>query len=111
MEEPRPDDPLLAVVSPPRVDRFRELTGISADEPLTPNFSGWSKLVLLGRELDLSPWFVRPCLIVIGYLEDSECPIPLRVNGDPVPSDGLTVVRWVYPLPVDYDVAFPPPNP
>jgi hypothetical protein len=55
----------------------------------------------LGRELDLSTWFTRPCLIVIGFLEDSPTPIPLRVNGRSPASEGLTVVRWVYPLPLD----------
>ncbi|MCH8152111.1 MAG: hypothetical protein IH830_07035 [Planctomycetes bacterium] len=57
----------------------------------------------LGRELDLSAWFTRPCLIIIGYLEDSACPIPLRVDGKAPNSDGLTVVRWIYPLPLVED--------
>lgn len=61
----------------------------------------------LGRELDLSPWFNRPCLIVMGFLKDSACPIPLRVDGRPVSGEGLTVVRWVHPLPVVPSVAFP----
>ncbi|TVQ54444.1 MAG: hypothetical protein EA377_05410 [Phycisphaerales bacterium] len=63
---------------------------------------------LLGRELDLSRWFSRPCIIIIGHLRDSELPIPLRVNqSDQTPeSEGLTIVRWVYPLPVETDLAF-----
>ena len=56
---------------------------------------------LLGRELDLSAWFTRPCLIVIGYLDESATPIPFRVDGEKPPSGGLTVVRWIYPLPLD----------
>ena len=64
--------------------------------------SGPSFARRLGRELDLSAWLNRPCLIIIGYLENSRCPIPLRVDGDePANSDGLTMVRWVYPLPID----------
>jgi hypothetical protein len=55
----------------------------------------------LGRELDLSAWFTRPCLIVIGFLENSQTPVPLRVDGRAPASDGLTVVRWIYPLPLD----------
>ncbi|MEE9131589.1 MAG: hypothetical protein V3T84_16360 [Phycisphaerales bacterium] len=55
---------------------------------------------LLGRELDLSAWLTRPCLIVVGWLPDSQCPIPLRVDGDPPNSSGLTIVRWIYPLPL-----------
>ena len=55
----------------------------------------------LGRELDLSAWFTRPCLIVIGYLENSSTPVPLKVDGKTPHSRGLTVVRWIYPLPLD----------
>jgi hypothetical protein len=62
----------------------------------------------LGRELDLSTWLTRPCLILIGYLENSECPVPLRLNNDdgPPPSDGVTIVRWIYPLSLDEKEAF-----
>ena len=54
----------------------------------------------LGRELDLSAWFTRPTLIIIGYLENSPTPVPLRVDGQAPRSTGLTVLRWVYPLPL-----------
>ena len=66
---------------------------------------------LNGRELDLSGWFTRPCLIVIGYLENTPIPIPLRVNGDEEPpsSEGLTMIRWIYPLPLNPHIAFPEP--
>ena len=66
----------------------------------------------LGRELDLSAWFTRPCLIIIGYLRNSDLPIPLTVNGDPprAERDSLTVVRWIYPLPLDEDIAFRKPE-
>ncbi len=57
----------------------------------------------VGRELDLSVWFTRPCLIVIGYLEDSPTPVPLKVDGETPRSTGLTVVRWIYPLPLDQE--------
>lgn len=62
----------------------------------------------LARELDLSPWFSRPCVIVMGFLPDTASPIPLRVDGsDESPNSvGLTMVRWIYPLPLDEDVAF-----
>jgi len=49
----RPDDPILAVVSPPRVDRLRELAGLAPDDPVTADFAGWSKLVLLTEDLAL----------------------------------------------------------
>lgn len=60
----------------------------------------------IGRELDLSAWFTRPCLIIIGWLKNSELPIPLLADGEPVQSEGLTIVRWIYPLPLREDVAF-----
>ncbi len=55
----------------------------------------------IGREIDLSTWFNRPCIILIGYLENSEIPYPLTINGSKPVSSGLTMVRWIYPLPVD----------
>ena len=55
----------------------------------------------LTRELDLSAWFTRPCLIIIGYLDSSKMPVPLLVDGKTPRSEGLTVVRWIYPLPLD----------
>ena len=62
----------------------------------------------IGRELDLSPWFTRPCVIVMGFLEGVPSPVPLRVDGsdEPPSSTGLTMVRWIYPLPLDEDIAF-----
>jgi aminoglycoside phosphotransferase (APT) family kinase protein len=45
-----PVDPVLAVIAPPKVDRFRALIGVGADEVITGDFSGWSKLVLLTDE-------------------------------------------------------------
>jgi hypothetical protein len=62
----------------------------------------------LGRELDLSAWFTRPCLIIMGTLEDSPMPIPFTVN-DEVPrteEGSRTIVRWIYPLPLVEDIAF-----
>lgn len=55
----------------------------------------------LGRELDLSSWLTSPCLLIIGYLENTPTPVPLTVDGRRPESDGLTVVRWICPLPPD----------
>jgi hypothetical protein len=62
----------------------------------------------LGREMDLSTWFTRPCVIVMGFLEDTPSPVPLRVDGadEPPTSVGLTMVRWIYPLPLSEEIAF-----
>lgn len=61
----------------------------------------------LGRSLDLSQWFTTPCLIVFGYLDSATCPVPIRIDGEEVPSDGLVLVRVVFPLPVDERFAAP----
>lgn len=46
----RPDHPALAVIAPPRLDRFRELLALRPDEEIEADFTGWSKLVLLTEE-------------------------------------------------------------
>lgn len=48
---------------------------------------------------DLSRWFSRPCVIVVGQMENAPSPVPLTLNGDTMGTTGRTVVRWVYPLP------------
>jgi aminoglycoside phosphotransferase (APT) family kinase protein len=45
------DAPVLALIAPPRLARFRELAGIGEDDAIGADFTGWSKLVLLTREL------------------------------------------------------------
>ena len=61
-----------------------------------------------GRELDLSPWLSRPCLIITGFMRDSSLPLPLLVDGEAndVKSSGLTMVRWILPLPQHDPTAF-----
>jgi aminoglycoside phosphotransferase (APT) family kinase protein len=52
MTEPLPvDHPLLAVVAPPRVPALRARLGLTGDDLITANFTGWCKLVLLTEEL------------------------------------------------------------
>jgi hypothetical protein len=77
--------------------------------PGDPNPQAMTAKRALGRDLDLSPWFNRPCVIVMGFV-DSPLPIPLRVDGREVKSEGTTMVRWIRPLPLDLDTAFPPPK-
>lgn len=54
---------------------------------------------------DLGMWFTQPCLIVMGVLEveakdanPDGSPVPLFVNGKPVPASGKTLVTWIYPF-------------
>ncbi len=62
---------------------------------------------MLGRSIDLSLWFTRPCLIISGILDAAECPVDVRVNGEQVPSQGMVVVRTVFPLPTEPEFAAP----
>jgi hypothetical protein len=65
----------------------------------------------IGRELDLSGWFNRPAVIIMGELEDSPSPLPVTVNGQSPDSRGLTVVRWIYPLDFAADTVITQPAP
>ena len=52
-----------------------------------------------GRSLDLSWWFGRPCLIVMGFLPNAPIPVEIEVDGKTISkSEGVTFVRWIYPL-------------
>jgi hypothetical protein len=55
----------------------------------------------LGRELDLSAWFTRPCLIVTGYLDAQALPVEFTLDGDRPASDGTIMIRWILPLPAE----------
>jgi len=66
---------------------------------------------IVAREVDLSPWLARPCLIVIGYLRGSAIPLPVTIDGEAPPSSGLTVVRWILPLPAVEAAMVPDPRP
>ncbi|MBU6210470.1 MAG: hypothetical protein KGR22_11230, partial [Planctomycetes bacterium] len=55
----------------------------------------------LGRELDLSSWFTRPCLIVTGFLDETACPVPLQIDGATATSGGNVMVRFILPLPCE----------
>ncbi len=73
---------------------------------LQPTSSGLPAQVSsrVGHGLDLARWFTQPCVIVTGRFA-SETPAPLLVDGRTPPSSGVTMLRWVYPLPAS------PPEP
>jgi hypothetical protein len=50
------------------------------------------------RDLDMTHLITGRRLIVIGHLRDSPSPVPLTVDGETIPSEGWTVVRWIYDL-------------
>jgi hypothetical protein len=52
-----------------------------------------------GRSLDLSWWFSRPCIIVMGFIPNAPIPVEVKIDGVTVDeSNGVTFVRWIYPL-------------
>src|SRR5439155_3164949 len=53
-------------LDPPTYLRSSSDTSVSDPDTITAHRE-------VGRELDLSAWFTRPCLIILGYLKDSEC--------------------------------------
>ena len=113
-------DPTLLTFLEPRMtpaDRRRMLEALGLFRQLTPpsyhltttkeHPPNYVALRRLGRGIDLSGWFTRPCLIVTGFLKDSALPIPLLVDGaEPAESTGTTFVRWIHPLPDDGRLAF-----
>lgn len=52
----------------------------------------------LTRDMDLTHLITGRRIILIGHLRNSPSPVPLTVDGDTVPSQGWTVVRWIYDL-------------
>jgi|GEM_PF-4580546 len=52
-----------------------------------------------GRSFDFAEWFSKPCIIVMGFLQNAPIPVSISVDGENVaPSTGETFVRWIYPL-------------
>ena len=81
------------------------------DESGVPNTApGIHRRRWLARESDCSDWFLQPCVMVIGILEGVPSPVPIRIDGSPVESDGTVVLRWMHPLPVDGDLVRPSPR-
>ena len=67
-----------------------------------PNEKGpktFRSIRLDGRSLDLAWWLGRPCIIVMGFIPEAPIPVKVDIDGNGVQdSDGVTFVRWVYPL-------------
>lgn len=64
-------------------------------------------LRMLAREADLSPWLTRPCVIVMGFLDEAPSPVPISVEGETIAGVGTTVYRWIHPLDWPLDLAVP----
>jgi len=69
-----------------------------------------TQVAVLRREatqtLDLARWFTQPCVIVVGFVGGgglspgvgASAPVTVSIDGKPMETSGITVVRWVYPL-------------
>lgn len=55
---------------------------------------------LFGNELDLGARLGTPGLIVTGFIDETDLPIPLLIDGDAMhPPQGEIMVRWFLPMP------------
>jgi hypothetical protein len=112
MSQSNPGLGFLERVSPP-TDWLRGLSFMTLLEP--PDLEGQNGASRaaaqrqLTHTLDLGRWFTQPCVIVIGLLDDPpgvegatpesrQSPVPIAVDGALAATEGVTVVRWVYPL-------------
>ncbi len=88
-------------------ERLKSLALFSQLEP--PRFEGTGAGVgdrLARRSLthgfDLGMWFTQPSVIVIGQIQESgrsgTSLVPVMLDGQRVPSEGRTLLMWVYPL-------------
>lgn len=68
-----------------------------------------TQVAILRREatqcLDLARWFTQPCIIMVGFVggaagsgDGLAAPVTVSIDGQPMDTKGMTVVRWVYPL-------------
>jgi len=76
-------------VPPPLVER-------DGSHGMQSDFAVYERTVLRG--LDMTALTTGRRLIIIGHLRDSRAPLPLSVEGETVPTEGWTVVRWIYDL-------------
>ncbi|MCH2136922.1 MAG: hypothetical protein MK101_10125 [Phycisphaerales bacterium] len=54
---------------------------------------------MFGRSLDLGPWLASEAIIVLAWVEPSELPVDLRIDGEaPDAQDGRMLIRWILPL-------------
>ncbi len=51
-----------------------------------------------GQMLDLTHATATRCLIVIGHTQERFADLPLQVDGQSVPANGWTVLRWIVPI-------------
>lgn len=60
--------------------------------------SYWSYHRSMLRDIDMTELITGRRLIIIGHLRTGRAPLPLAVEGETIPTEGWTVVRWIYDL-------------
>lgn len=80
---------LYSHLSPPKYQKLPAVKGSKSFRSIRQD----------GRSLDLSWWFSRPCIIVMGFIPNAPIPVEVQIDGETVDdSEGVTFVRWIYPL-------------
>lgn len=84
-------------------EQLNELAFVDVFGVPTPAPAGMQRRLSMVRRSetqaqDFSRWFTQPCVMIIGQIENGPSPTPLYVDGQLVVLEGLTIVRWVYPL-------------
>ena len=89
------DMPLLSFYGaiPPPVYETKS-AGVNNFGGMTSQYNVYGRS--LTRDLDLTHLITGRRIILIGHLRDSPSPVPLTVDRDTIPSQGWTVVRWIY---------------
>jgi hypothetical protein len=53
----------------------------------------------LARDCDVSDRFSEPGVFLFGTAENAPCPVPISIDGDRTPGDGMVFLQWIHPLP------------
>ena len=53
----------------------------------------------LARECDVSDRFGEPGVFLFGTAENAPCPVPISIDGERTPGDGMVFLQWIHPLP------------
>ncbi len=53
----------------------------------------------LARECDVSDRFGEPGVFLFGTAEDAPCPVPISIDGERTPGNGMVFLQWIHPLP------------
>ena len=97
-------------------EREKNLQGLSLFGMLTPpqiktnqdSRAGGSQFQRrLARSIDLSRRLVEPNLVIMAFAYDAPCPVPITINGELQAGEGIVMLQWIHPLPVDVDLMVP----